>query len=73
MLPNTILAIEGERDDISGIGQTKAALDITTKLPKNKKQYYLAEGAGHYGIFNGKKWRRNIAPVLERWILAHNG
>ena len=68
-----ILAIEGERDDISGIGQTKAALDITTKLPKNKKQYYLAEGAGHYGIFNGKKWRRNIAPVLERWILAHNG
>jgi len=51
-----ILAIEGERDDISGIGQTKAALDITTSLPKKKKKYLLAEGAGHYGIFNGKKF-----------------
>lgn len=67
-----ILAIEGERDDISGIGQTKAALDITTALPEKKKKYLLAEGAGHYGIFNGKKWRNNIAPVVEKWILDHN-
>ncbi len=67
-----ILAIEGERDDISGIGQTKAALDITTALPDTKKQYFLAKGAGHYGIFNGKKWRKTIAPVVEQWILDHN-
>ena len=52
-----LLAIEGERDDISGIGQTKAALDIATELPKAKKQYFLAKEVGHYGIFNGRKWR----------------
>ncbi|HEY0085476.1 MAG TPA: polyhydroxyalkanoate depolymerase [Allosphingosinicella sp.] len=68
-----ILAIEGERDDISGIGQTKAALDIATKLPKALKKYHLAKGVGHYGIFNGSKWRNQIAPVLENWIQSHGG
>ena len=63
-----ILAIEGERDDISGIGQTRAALDLTPNLPKAMKQYFLAKGAGHYGIFNGSKWRTRIAPVLEDWV-----
>jgi poly(3-hydroxybutyrate) depolymerase len=67
-----ILAVEGERDDISGLGQTKAALDIAVNLPDKKKLYYLAEGAGHYGIFNGSKWRESIAPVVEGWIAAHN-
>ena len=67
-----ILAIEGERDDISGIGQTKAALKISTGLPDAKKQYFLAPGAGHYGIFNGSKWRDTIAPVVEAWIADHN-
>ena len=63
-----LLAIEGERDDISGIGQTKAALDIATRLPKSKKQYFLARDVGHYGIFNGRKWREQIAPVVEKFI-----
>ena len=67
-----LLAIEGERDDISGLGQTKAALTIATKLPEDQKQYYMAEGAGHYGIFNGSKWRDKIAPVVENWIATHN-
>jgi poly(3-hydroxybutyrate) depolymerase len=66
-----LLAIEGERDDISGIGQTKAALDIATKLPKSKKEYFLAEDVGHYGIFNGRKWREKIAPVVEKFIEAN--
>jgi poly(3-hydroxybutyrate) depolymerase len=66
-----ILAIEGERDDISGIGQTKAALKISTGLPERMKQYYMAEGVGHYGIFNGSKWRTRIAPAVEQWIAAH--
>ena len=68
-----ILAVEGERDDISGIGQTKAALDISTSLPDAMKQYHLAQGVGHYGIFNGSKWRNRIAPVVEKWIAAHDG
>jgi poly(3-hydroxybutyrate) depolymerase len=63
-----LLAIEGERDDISGIGQTKAALAIASKLPESKKRYFLAKDCGHYGIFNGRKWRENIAPVVEKWI-----
>jgi len=68
-----LLAIEGERDDISGIGQTKAALDIATKLPAKHRKYHLAKGVGHYGIFNGSKWRERIAPVVEEWIAAHDG
>ncbi|MBS0502514.1 MAG: polyhydroxyalkanoate depolymerase [Proteobacteria bacterium] len=66
-----LLAIEGERDDISGIGQTKAALTLATNLPKAQKKYLLAEGVGHYGIFNGSKWRDRIAPVVETWIAKH--
>jgi poly(3-hydroxybutyrate) depolymerase len=67
-----LLAIEGERDDISGLGQTKAALDLATGLADSKKMYHMAEGAGHYGIFNGRRWRERIAPVLEQFIRAHD-
>lgn len=66
-----LLAIEGERDDISGLGQTKAALSLASKLAPAKKTYLMAEGAGHYGIFNGSKWRNKIAPTVEAWITAH--
>jgi len=67
-----LLAIEGERDDISGVGQTRAALDISTGLPAALKRYHLAKGVGHYGIFHGSKWRNRIAPVLEEWIARHD-
>ncbi len=67
-----LLAVEGENDDISGIGQTRAALDITPELPADMKQYYLAKNVGHYGIFNGSKWRNRIAPVVEEWIARHD-
>jgi poly(3-hydroxybutyrate) depolymerase len=67
-----LLAIEGERDDISGLGQTRAALDIARKLPATQKKYHLARDVGHYGIFNGRKWRDKIAPVVEKWIAEHN-
>jgi len=67
-----LLAIEGERDDISGIGQTRAALDISTKLPASKKEYFLAKDVGHYGIFNGRKWRERIAPAVEKFIQTHD-
>ena len=66
-----LLAIEGERDDISGIGQTKAALDITPNLAASKKKYLLAKDVGHYGIFNGRKWRERIAPVVEGFIASN--
>ena len=66
-----LLAVEGERDDISGIGQTKAALPLARNLSEDKKRYYMAEGAGHYGIFNGSKWRTKVAPVVEQFIATH--
>ena len=68
-----ILAVEGERDDISGLGQTKAALTLATALGADHKKYLIAEGVGHYGIFNGRRWREKIAPVVESWIAAHDG
>lgn len=67
-----LLAIEGERDDISGLGQTKAALTIATSLPEEHRKYFMATAVGHYGIFNGGKWRNMIAPVVEEWIASHN-
>jgi poly(3-hydroxybutyrate) depolymerase len=67
-----LLAIEGEKDDISGIGQTKSALTLATKLSDDHKKYLIAADVGHYGIFNGSKWRDRIAPVVEDWILEHN-
>jgi poly(3-hydroxybutyrate) depolymerase len=67
-----ILAIEGERDDISGLGQTKSALTLADNLPDEHKKYVMAKGAGHYGIFNGSRWRTTIAPVVEQWIAAHD-
>ena len=67
-----LLAIEGERDDISGVGQTRAALDIATGLPAKLKRYHLAKAVGHYGIFHGGKWRNRIAPVVEAWIARHD-
>ena len=66
-----LLAIEGERDDISGIGQTRAALGLAPKLSESKRKYFLAKDVGHYGIFNGRKWREQIAPVVEKWIAAN--
>jgi poly(3-hydroxybutyrate) depolymerase len=67
-----ILCIEGERDDISGIGQTRAALKITPNLPDDLKKYHFAPEVGHYGIFNGTRWRTLIAPVVDEWIARHN-
>ncbi len=63
-----ILCIEGQHDDISGIGQTKAALKLACNLADNKKHYYLAADVGHYGIFNGRRWRDIIAPEVVKFI-----
>ena len=67
-----ILAIEGSLDDISGVGQTKAALDISTSLAAAKKKYHLQEGVGHYGIFNGRNYRDHVRPVITAWINKHS-
>lgn len=65
-----LLCIEGELDDISGVGQTSAALDLCLNLPAADKHYMLAEGAGHYGIFSGRRWREVVCPHIAEFIRA---
>jgi poly(3-hydroxybutyrate) depolymerase len=64
-----IMAVEGEKDDISGVGQTLAALDLTPNLPADKKVYHLQRNVGHYGVFNGSRFRSEIAPRIADFIL----
>ena len=67
-----VMAIEGEKDDITGIGQTRAALELTPNLSPAKKAYHLQMGAGHYGIFNGSRFRAEIVPKISAFIAAHS-
>lgn len=68
----TLLVIEGELDDITAPGQTKAALDLCKGIAKNNKYAYLAKGVGHYGVFNGSKFRKNIYPIIKDCIAKSN-
>ena len=63
-----LMTVEGELDDITGIGQTRAAHDICTGLAADKKNHYMQKGVGHYGVFNGRKFRRFIAPELASFM-----
>jgi len=63
-----LLTVEGEKDDISGVGQTYAANELCVNIPEAKKQYYLALGVGHYGVFNGSRFRKEIAPRVRNFI-----
>ena len=66
-----LLTIEGELDDISGAGQTKAAHDLCTGIPKSRQFHYDAIGAGHYGIFSGRRWREKVYPTVRDFIAKH--
>lgn len=65
-----LFTIEGELDDISGSGQTHAAHDLCKGIPKSRRQRLTAEGAGHYGIFSGRRWREKIYPQIRDFIRA---
>ncbi len=67
-----IMAVEGERDDISGIGQTLAALELTPNLPDEKKLYHLQQRVGHYGVFNGSRFRSEIAPRITAFMASQD-
>jgi poly(3-hydroxybutyrate) depolymerase len=66
-----LFAVEGEADDITGLGQSKAALDLCCNLPDDMKQYYMQPKVGHYGIFNGSRFRNHIQPRVRDFIRAH--
>ncbi|WP_374316989.1 polyhydroxyalkanoate depolymerase [Aquabacterium sp.] len=67
-----LLTVEGELDDISGAGQTEAAHDLCSSIPKAHSQHYTVPGAGHYGIFAGRRWRDLAYPQVKAFIYAHN-
>ena len=67
-----LMTVEGEHDDISGLGQTEAAHRLCSNLPANRKTHYLARGVGHYGVFNGSRFRGEIAPRIADFILSHD-
>ncbi len=66
-----LLTVEGENDDISGIGQTQAAHDLCVNLPAALKADYIQPGVGHYGVFNGGRWRKEIQPRVAKFMRAH--
>ena len=68
-----LFTVEGELDDISGAGQTKAAHDLCTGIPANRRFHFDVEGAGHFGIFSGRRWRDNVYPQVRNFIAKHQG
>lgn len=66
-----LLTLEGEKDDISGVGQTKAAQTICSGLPAKMRKHHLQMGVGHYGIFNGRKFREHVVPIIVDFVKQH--
>lgn len=66
-----LLTVEGGKDDITGLGQTEAAHRLATNLPKAMHMHYVQPDVGHYGVFNGSKWRRDICPKVAEFIATH--
>lgn len=66
----SLLTVEGEKDDICGLGQTAAAHELCTGIRRYRKHHHLQAGVGHYGVFNGTRWNNQIYPVIRNVILA---
>jgi poly(3-hydroxybutyrate) depolymerase len=65
-----LLTVEGEHDDISGVGQTEAAQHLCANIPADRKAHWLQPGVGHYGVFNGSRFRSEIAPRISDFVLS---
>jgi poly(3-hydroxybutyrate) depolymerase len=65
-----LLTVEGENDDISGVGQTEAAHDLCHRIPAHRKAHHLQKGVGHYGVFNGSRFRSEIQPRIAEFMLS---
>jgi len=69
---SALLTVEGELDDISGAGQTRAAHGLCTGIPKSRQFHYDVQGAGHYGIFSGRRWREKVYPEVKAFIARYD-
>ena len=67
-----LMTVEGEKDDITGAGQTEAAIHLCTNLPRSKKLHYTQPGVGHYGIFNGSRYRQEVVPRVVAFMADHD-
>jgi poly(3-hydroxybutyrate) depolymerase len=70
-IETALLTVEGELDDISGAGQTRAAHGLCTGIAPEDRQHLTVEGAGHYGIFSGRRWRTKVYPLVRDFIARH--
>jgi poly(3-hydroxybutyrate) depolymerase len=68
-----LLTVEGEHDDISSVGQTEAAQALCVNIPADLRVHYMQPGVGHYGVFNGSRFRSEIAPRIADFVLSNNG
>ena len=68
-----LFSVEGELDDISGSGQTESVHAICSGVPVSRQKHLEAKGAGHYGIFAGKRWREMVYPEVKKFILENHG
>lgn len=66
-----LMTVEGEKDDISGVGQTRAAHKLASALPAAKHEHWEQPGVGHYGVFNGSRWKAEIAPRVRAFMAKH--
>ena len=67
-----LMTVEGERDDICGLGQTMAAHDLFTNVPQYRQRHHLQPGVGHYGVFSGRRWRAEIYPMVRTFIAQND-
>ena len=64
-----LLTVEGEKDDISGVGQTEAAHTLCSNIPDEKRMHYVQSDVGHYGVFNGSRFKKGIRPKITEFVL----
>jgi poly(3-hydroxybutyrate) depolymerase len=67
-----LMTVEGEKDDITGIGQCEAAHTLCSALPRGMRKHHLQPKAGHYGIFNGSRYKADIVPEITSFIYRHD-
>ena len=64
------MTVEGENDDISGLGQTEATHELCSSIPDHRRVHYVQKGVGHYGVFNGSRFRSEIVPRIHDFMIS---
>src|SRR5258707_11075014 len=64
------MTVEGENDDIPGLGQTEATHELCSSIPNHRRIHYMQKGVGHYGVFNGSRFKSEIVPRISDFIVS---